>query len=148
MLKTAANPEGLPIDVFDKLRADLVRDRSQFYKDLALPFYGANQAGAKVSQGVLDSFWLWSMQCGLLGAYECIKQFSETDFSADLKKFDVPTLVLHGEGDQIVPVKDSGQKTARLVKDAKAIYYPGAPHGMFATHQDKVNADLLAFLKS
>lgn len=148
MLKTSSNPEGLPIEVFDKLRADLTTDRSQFYKDLAVPFYGANKPDAKVSQGILDSFWLWSMQCGLLNAYECIKQFSETDFTDDLKKFDVPTLVLHGEADQIVPIKDSGQKTARMVKGAKDIYYPGAPHGMFATHQDKVNADLLAFLKS
>ena len=127
MLKTPSNPEGLPIEVFDKLRADLAKDRSQFYRELAIPFYGANQSGAKVSQGTLDSFWLWSMQCGLLNAYECIKQFSETDFTADLKKFNVPTLVLHGEADQIVPVKDSGQKTARIVKDAKDIYYPGAP---------------------
>jgi len=148
MLKTPSNPEGLPIEVFDKLRADLTADRSQFYKDLAVPFFGANMSGAKVSQGLLDSFWLWSMQCGLVNAYECIKQFSETDFTADLKKIDVPTLVLHGEAAQIVPVKDSGQKTARIVRDAKAIYYPGASHGMFATHQDKVNADLLAFLKS
>ena len=148
MLKTPSNPEGLPIEVFDKLRADLAKDRSQFYIELAIPFYGANQSGAKVSQGTLDSFWLWSMQCGLLNAYECIKQFSETDFTSDLKKFDVPTLVLHGEADQIVPVKDSGQKTARIVKDAKDIYYPGAPHGMFATHQGKVNADLLEFFRS
>ena len=148
MLKTPSNPEGLSIEVFNKLRADLTKDRSQFYKDLAVPFYGANQSGAKVSQGTLDSFWLWSMQCGLLNAYECIKQFSETDFTSDLKKFDVPTLVLHGEADQIVPVKDSGQKTARIVKDAKDIYYPGAPHGMFATHQGKVNADLLEFFRS
>jgi non-heme chloroperoxidase len=148
MLKSASNPEGLPIEVFDKLRADLKADRSQFYKDLAIPFFGANKPGAKVSQGLLDSFWLWSMQCGLLADYECIKQFSETDFTADLKKFDVPTLVLHGDADQIVPVKDSGQKTARTVKDAKEIYYPGASHGMFATHQDKVNADLLEFIRS
>ena len=148
MLKSPSNPEGLPIEVFDGIRAGLVADRSQFYKDLAIKFYGANQPGAKVSQGILDSFWLWSMQCGMLNAYECIKQFSETDFTDDLKKFDVPTLVLHGEADQIVPVKDSGQKTARIVKGAKDIYYPGAPHGMFATHQTKVNSDLLNFLKS
>jgi non-heme chloroperoxidase len=148
MLKTDANPEGLPISVFDGLRTDLLKDPSQFYKNLAIPFYGANKQDAKVSQGILDSFWLWSMQCGLLNAYECIKEFSETDFTEDLKKFDVPTLVLHGEADQIVPVKDSGQKTARIVKGAKDIYYPGAPHGMFATHQSQVNADLLAFLKS
>jgi non-heme chloroperoxidase len=148
MLKTAANPEGLPIEVFDKMRADLTSDRSQFYKDLAIMFYGANRPGAKVSQGVLDQFWLWSMQAGLKNAYESIKAFSETDFTEDLKKFDVPTLVLHGEDDQIVPVRDSAIKSARLIKGAKDIYYPGAPHGITATHQDQVNAELLAFLQS
>jgi non-heme chloroperoxidase len=148
MLKTDANPEGLPMSVFDGLRADITKDRSQFYKDLAIPFYGANKPDAKVSQGILDSFWLWSMQAGLLNAYESIKAFSETDFTEDLKKFDVPTLVLHGEADQIVPVKDSAVKSARLIRGAKEIYIPGAPHGMFATHQTQVNADLLAFLKS
>jgi non-heme chloroperoxidase len=148
MLKTAANPEGLSIEVFDKIRADLVKNPSQFYKDLATPFYGANRPGAKVSQGTLDQFWLWSMQAGLLNAYESIKAFSETDQTEDLKKFDVPTLVLHGEDDQIVPVKDSAKKSARLIKGAKEIYYPGAPHGLTATHQDRVNADLLAFLRS
>ena len=147
MVKSAANPEGLPIEVFDKLRSDLARNQSQFYKDLAIPFYGANRQGAKVPQGTLDQFWLWSMQAGLLNAYESIKAFSETDFTEDLKKFDVPTLVLHGEDDQIVPVKDSARKSARLIKGAKEIYYPGAPHGLTATHQDRVNADLLAFLK-
>jgi len=147
MVKSAANPEGLPIEVFDKLRSDLTRNQSQFYKDLAIPFYGANRQGAKVPQGTLDQFWLWSMQAGLLNAYESIKAFSETDFTEDLKKFDVPTLVLHGEDDQIVPVKDSARKSARLIKGAKEIYYPGAPHGLTATHQDRVNADLLAFLK-
>jgi non-heme chloroperoxidase len=148
MLKTAANPEGLPIEVFDGLRAGLARDRSQFYKDFAIQFYGANRPGAKVSQGVLDQFWTWSMQSGLLNAYECIKAFSETDFTEDLKKFDVPTLVLHGEDDQIVPVKDSAMKSARLIKGAKDVYYPGAPHGITATHQDQVNAELLRFLRS
>jgi non-heme chloroperoxidase len=148
MLKSAANPEGLPIEVFDKLRSDLTKDRSQFYKDLALMFYGANRPGAEVSQGILDQFWLWSMQAGLKNAYESIKAFSETDFTEDLKKFDVPTLILHGEDDQIVPVKDSAVKSARLIKGAKEIYYPGAPHGLTATLQDQVNADLLAFLKS
>ncbi|HJQ88506.1 MAG TPA: alpha/beta hydrolase [Propionibacteriaceae bacterium] len=147
MLKSAANPEGLPIEVFDGLRANLVKDRSQFYKDLAIQFYGANRPGAKVSQGVLEQFWLWSMQAGLKNAYESIKAFSETDFTQDLKKFDVPTLVLHGEDDQIVPVHDSARKSARLIKGAKDIYYPGAPHGITATHQDQVNADLLAFLR-
>ncbi len=128
--------------------AGLIKDRSQFYKDLAIPFYGANRPGAKVSQGMLDQFWLWSMQAGLKNAYESIKAFSETDFTEDLKKFDVPTLVMHGEDDQIVPVKDSAKKSARLIKGAKEIYYPGAPHGLTATHQDQVNADLLAFLRS
>jgi len=147
MLKTATNPEGLPIEVFDNLRKALTADRSQFYKDLAIQFYGANRPGAKVSQGILDQFWLWSMQAGLKNAYESIKAFSETDFTEDLKKFDVPTLVMHGEDDQIVPVKDSARKSARLIKGAKEIYYPGAPHGLTATLQDQVNADLLAFIK-
>lgn len=148
MLKTAANPEGLPIEVFDSMRSGIMKDRSQFYKDLAMQFYGANRTGAKVSQGVLDQFWLWSMQAGLKNAYESIKAFSETDFTEDLKKIDVPTLVMHGEDDQIVPVKDAAVKSARLIKGAKEIYYPGAPHGLTATLQDQVNADLLAFLKS
>jgi non-heme chloroperoxidase len=147
MLKSASNPEGLPIEVFDKMRSDLFNDRSQFYKDLAVMFYGANRPGAKVSEGILDQFWLWSMQAGLKNAYESIKAFSETDQTEDLKKFDVPTLVLHGEDDQIVPVKDSAKKSARLIKGAKEIYYPGAPHGITATLPDKVNADLLEFLK-
>jgi non-heme chloroperoxidase len=148
MLKTAVNPEGLPIEVFDRIRAGLARDRSQFYKELATQFYGANRPGAQVSQGLLDQFWTWSMQSGLLNAYECVKAFSETDFTEDLKQFDVPTLVLHGEDDQIVPVRDSAVKSARLVKGAKDIYYPGAPHGITATHQDQVNAELLRFLRS
>jgi non-heme chloroperoxidase len=148
MLKTEANPEGLPIEVFDNLRNSLYKDRSQFYKDLASPFYGANRPGANVSQGLLDQFWLWGMQAGELNAYESIKAFSETDQTEDLKKFDIPTLVLHGEDDQIVPIKDSALKSARLIKGAKEIYYPGAPHGMTATHQDRVNNDLLAFLQS
>ncbi|MDF2760909.1 MAG: non-heme chloroperoxidase [Thermomicrobiales bacterium] len=146
MLKTPTSPEGLPIEVFDGLRAALVQDRSQCYRDFAPMFYGANRPGAKVSQGVLDQFWLWSMQSGLKNSYESIKAFSETDFTEDLKKFDVPTLVLHGEDDQIVPVKNSAQKSARLIKGAKEIYYPGAPHGITATHQDQINAELLAFL--
>jgi len=148
MLKSAANPEGLPMEVFDSMRSSLTKDRSQFYKDLAIQFYGANRPGAKVSQGILDQFWLWSMQAGLKNAYESIKAFSETDFTEDLKKIYVPTLVMHGEDDQIVPVKDSAVKTARLVRGAKEIYYPGAPHGLTATLQDQVNADLLAFLRS
>jgi non-heme chloroperoxidase len=148
MLKSAANPEGLPMEVFDSMRSSITKDRSQFYKDLAIQFYGANRPGVKVSQGILDQFWLWSMQAGLKNAYESIKAFSETDFTEDLKKVDVPTLVMHGEDDQIVPVKDSAKKSARLIKGAKEIYYPGAPHGLTATHQDQVNADLLSFLKS
>ena len=147
MVKTPDNPEGLPIEVFDDLRSRIAKDRSQFYKDLAVMFYGANRSGAKVSQGILDQFWLWSMQAGLKNAYESIKAFSETDFTEDLRKFDVPTLVMHGEDDQIVPVKDSARKSARLIRGAKEIYYPGAPHGLTATLQDQVNADLLGFLK-
>jgi non-heme chloroperoxidase len=148
MVKSATNPEGLPIEVFDDMRSNLFKDRSQFYKNLAVAFYGANREGAKVSKGILDQFWLWSMQAGLKNAYESIKAFSETDFTEDLKKFDVPTLVMHGEDDQIVPVKDAAKKSARLIKGAKEIYYPGAPHGLTATLQDQVNADLLAFLRS
>jgi non-heme chloroperoxidase len=148
MLKTTANPEGLPIEVFDGLRASLSQDRAQFYKEFAIPFYGANREGAKISQGTLDQFWLWSMQVGLKNAYDSIKAFSETDFTEDLKKIDVPTLLMHGEDDQIVPVNDSARKSAQLIKGVKAIYYPGAPHGLTATHQDQINADLLAFLRS
>jgi non-heme chloroperoxidase len=147
MLKTPANPDGLPLEVFDKIRAGVAGDRSQYYKDLAVAFYGANRPGAKVSPGILDQFWLWSMQAGAKNAYESVKAFSETDFTEDLRKFDVPTLVMHGEDDQIVPVRDSARKSARLIPGAKEIYYPGAPHGLTATHADKVNADLLAFLQ-
>jgi non-heme chloroperoxidase len=148
MLKTPANPEGLPMEVFDAIRAGVAGDRSQYYKELAVQFYGANRPGAKVSQGILDQFWLWSMQSGLKNSYESIKAFSETDFTEELQKIDVPTLVMHGEDDQIVPVKDSAKKSARLIKGAKEIYYPGAPHGLTATLQDQVNRDLLAFLKT
>ncbi|WP_277669414.1 alpha/beta fold hydrolase, partial [Saccharomonospora viridis] len=147
MIKTSANPEGLPREVFDDLRSQLVKDRSQFYRDLALQFYGANRSGSEVSQGTLDQFWLWGMQVGLKNAYECIEAFSETDFTEDLKKIDVPTLLLHGEDDQIVPIDDSSRKTARLVKDVKEIYYPGAPHGLANALQDQVNDDLLAFFR-
>jgi len=148
MLKTDANPDGLPMKVFDDMRAGLFADRSQFYKDLAIQFYGANRPGANVSQGILDQFWLWSMQAGEWGAYASIKAFSETDFTEDLKKMNVPTLVMHGDDDQIVPIQDSAHKSARLVPGAKEKYYPGAPHGMTATIQDQVNADLLAFFRS
>lgn len=148
MLKSDANPEGLPIEVFDGLRTALAGDRSQFYRDFAVQFYGANRPDAKVSQGLLDQFWLWSMQSGLKNSYDSIKAFSETDFTEDLQQFDVPTLVLHGEDDQIVPVHDSARKSARLIKDVREIYYPGAPHGLTATLPDQFNADLLAFLRS
>ena len=148
MLKTAANPGGPAHRGCSTacVRASL-KDRSQVYRDFAVPFYGANRPGAKVSQGILDQFWTWSMQSGLKNAYESIKAFSETDFTEDLKKFDVPTLVLHGEDDQVVPVKNSAMKSARLIKGAKDVYYPGAPHGITATHQDQINAELLAFIK-
>src|SRR4051812_21439885 len=148
LVKSASNPEGVPIEVFDEGRRSLAKDRSQYYKDFATVFYGANRSGANVSQGTLDQFWLWSMQAGLKNAYESIKAFSETDFTEDLKKIDVPALVLHGEDDQIVPVKDSAKKAAKLIKGAKEIYYPGAPHGITATHQDQVNSHLLEFLRS
>jgi non-heme chloroperoxidase len=147
LLKSATNPEGLPIEVFDSLRGALAKDRSQAYKDFAPLFYGANRPGAQVSQGTLDQFWLWSMQAGLKNSYDSIKAFSETDFTEDLKKFDVPTLVMHGEDDQIVPVKDSAKKSAKLIRGAVEIYYPGLPHGLTATHADIVNRDLLAFIQ-
>ena len=148
LVKSASNPEGIPIEVFDGLRSSLVKDRSQFWKDFAIMFYGANRPNAKVSQGMLDQFWLWSMQGGLKNVYDSIKAFSETDFNEDLKKFDVPTLVMHGEDDQIVPINISGKKSAKLIKGAKEMFYPGLPHGLTATHVDQVNADLLKFLRS
>jgi non-heme chloroperoxidase len=148
LVKSASNPEGIPIEVFDGLRKGLFNDRSQFYKDFAVMFYGANRPDAKVSQGMLDQFWLWSMQAGLKNSYDSIKAFSETDFTEDLKTFDVPALVMHGEDDQVVPIKDSAKKSAKLIKGSKEIYYPGRPHGLTATHQDEVNADLLKFVKS
>ncbi|MGB8917282.1 MAG: alpha/beta hydrolase [Candidatus Sulfotelmatobacter sp.] len=147
MLKTPANPAGLPIEVFDGIRAGVQADRSQFFKDLSAPFYGANRRGAKVSQGLRDSFWLQGMLCGMPGAYDCIKAFSETDFTEDLKKFDVPTLVLHGDDDQIVPIVASGLLSSKIVKGATLKVYPGAPHGMCSTLKDQINEDLLAFLK-
>lgn len=148
MVKSSTNPDGIPIEVFDSSRSSLTKDRSQFYKDFAVPFYGANRPGAKVSQGLLDQFWLWSMQGGLKNIYDSVKAFSETDFHEDLKKFDVPTLIMHGEDDQIVPIDDTGRQSAKLIKGAKEIYYPGLPHGLTATHADQVNADLLQFLNS
>jgi len=148
MLKTPANPGGLPIKVFDDLRAALAADKSQFYKDLSAPFYGANRAGSKVSQGVRDAFWLMSMQAGHKSAYECIKAFSETDLTEDLKKIDVPTLLIHGDDDQIVPIADASLLSVKIVKDVTLKVYPGAPHGLTATHKDQVNADLLAFARA
>jgi non-heme chloroperoxidase len=147
MLKTAANPGGLPMDAFDQIRAGVRTDRSQFFKDLTVPFYGANRPGAKVSQGVRDSFWLQAMLCGFKAAYDCIKAFSETDFTEDLKKFDVPTLILHGDDDQMVPIGASALLSAKLVKGATLKVLPGLPHGMCSTHKDQVNAELLAFFK-
>ncbi|MDX3851797.1 alpha/beta hydrolase [Streptomyces sp. AK02-01A] len=150
MLKTDANPEGLPIKAFDDIRAGLRSDRSQYYQDLSAPFYGANRKGSNISQGLRDSFWMWSMQVGFKGAYDCVKAFSETDFTEDLKRFDIPTLIIHGDDDQIVPIVAAGPKSAELVKDATLKVYPGAPHGMAQTiaFKDKFNADLLAFIRS
>jgi non-heme chloroperoxidase len=148
MLKTESNPGGLPIEVFDGLRAAVVADRSQFFIDLSMPFYGYNKPDAKISQGIRDSFWQQGMQSSIIGAYECIKAFSETDLTEDLKKVDVPTLILHGDADQIVPIGASALLSSKIVKNATLKVYPGAPHGMTATLADKVNGDLLAFLKS
>jgi len=148
MLKTAANPAGLPIEVFDGLRASVVKDRPQFWKDLSMPFYGYNRPGAKISEGVRESFWLQSMMAGFPASYFCIKAFSETDTTEDLKKFDVPTLILHGDDDQIVPIVAGGMLSSKIVKNNKFKIYKGAPHGMCTTRKDEVNADLLEFIKS
>ena len=148
MLKTAANPGGLPMDVFDGIRAGVRADRSQFFKDLTVPFYGANRPGAKVSQGLKDSFWFMGMQGSLKAELDCIKQFSETDFTEDLKKITVPTWIVHGDDDQIVPIADSAMLSAKLVKGSTLKVYPGAPHGLASTHQEQFNADLLAFIKA
>jgi non-heme chloroperoxidase len=147
MLQTAANPGGLPLKNFDELRAGVLRDRSQFFRDLSEPFYGANRPGAKVSQGLRDTFWLQGMQAAFNAAYECIKVFSETDLTEDLKKIDVPTLILHGDDDQIVPIADSALLSAKIVRSATLKVYKGAPHGMPATLKDQINADLLAFFR-
>ncbi len=147
MLKTAANPGGLPMSVFDQIRASVVADRSQFWKDLSLAFYGYNRPGAKISEGVRESFWLQGMMAGFPAAYFCIKAFSETDQTEDLKKFDVPTLIIHGDDDQIVPFADAGQLQSKLIKGATLKVYKGAPHGLCTTLKDRVNEDLLAFLK-
>jgi non-heme chloroperoxidase len=149
MLKTTANPGGLPIKVFDEIRQGSAADRSQFYKDLAAgPFFGANRTGSKVSQGMIDSFWLQGMQAGHKNTFDCIKAFSETDFTEDLKKFDVPTLIIHGDDDQIVPIEASAHLSAKLVRKSTMKVYPGGPHGLTETHKDQLNADLLAFLKT
>jgi len=148
MLKTAANPGGLPIEVFDGIRAGVLADRSQFFKDLTLPFYGYNRPGAKISEGVRESFWLQGMTAGFPAAYFCIKAFSETDFTEDLAKIDVPTLILHGDDDQIVPIGGSALLSSRIVKGATLKVYPGAPHGLCTTLKGQVNADLLAFFKA
>jgi non-heme chloroperoxidase len=148
MLKTDANPGGLPIDVFDGIRAGVTADRSQCFKDLSTPFYGANRPGAQVSRGVRDSFWMQGMQAGHKSALDCIKAFSETDFTADLQKFDVPTLIMHGDDDQIVPIGASAMLSSKLVKGSTLKVYPGLSHGMCTINKDQINSDLLAFIKS
>jgi non-heme chloroperoxidase len=147
MLKTADNPEGLPIDGFNQIRAGVLADRSQFYKDLSFPFYGANRPDSKVSEGVRDAFWLMSMQAGMPAAHDCVKAFSETDFRQDLPKIDVPTLVIHGDDDQIVPFNVGGARSSKMIRGAVLKVYKGAPHGLTTTHKDQLNADLLAFAK-
>jgi non-heme chloroperoxidase len=148
MLKTESNPNGAPMEAFDQTRAGLAGDRSQFYKDLSAPFYGANRADSRVSQGLLDMFWLWGMQVSLKSAYDSIKAFSETDFTEDLKKFDIPTLILHGDDDQMVPIATSALLSAKIVKNATLKIYPGADHGLPSTHKEQFNSDLLSFLRS
>jgi non-heme chloroperoxidase len=148
MLKTASNPAGLPVEAFDQQRVAVMTDRSQFFKDLSMQFYGYNRPGAKVSEGVRESFWLQGMMCGFPAAYFCIKQFSETDFTEDIKKIDVPTLILHGDDDQIVPIVAAALLSSKIIKNATLKIYKGAPHGMCTTLKDKVNADLLEFFKS
>jgi len=147
MVKTAKNPDGIPMEEFDKLRAGVKADRSQFYKDFSIPFYGANRPGSKVSQGVLDAFWLMSMTTGFVAAYECIKAFSESEFTEDFKRFDIPTLVIHGDDDQIVPIAVAGLRSAKMIKGATLEVYKGAPHGLMSTDKDKFNADLLEFAR-
>ena len=148
MLKTPANPKGLPLEVFDGLRKSVAADRSQFWKDLSAPFYGANRPGNTVSQGVRDNFWLAGQMCGLKGAYDCIKAFSETDLTEDCKKFDVPTLLIHGDDDQIVPIGAAAMLSSKLIKNSTLIIYEGQPHGICTTQKDRVNADLLKFMQS
>jgi non-heme chloroperoxidase len=147
LAKSDTNPDGLPVEAFDAIRGGLAADRAQFYRDLAVQFYSANRPGNTVSQGVLDAFWQWSMQSGLKNSVECVTSLLESDFSQDLARFDIPTLLVHGEDDQVVPVGNS-MRSAGLIKNCKDIYYPAAPHGLTATHQDQINADLLTFLQS
>jgi non-heme chloroperoxidase len=149
MLKTDANPGGLPIKAFDDIRAGLLADRSQFYEDLSAPFYGANRSGSTVSQGLRDSFWAMSMLVGLKGAYDCVKAFSETDMTEDLKKIDIPVLLVHGDDDQIVPIDDSSKLSVKLLPHGTLKIYPGAPHGLANTtaYKDKLNADLIEFIR-
>ncbi|NUP02683.1 MAG: alpha/beta hydrolase [Nonomuraea sp.] len=149
MLKTEANPEGTPMKAFDDIRTGVESDRAQYWRDLAFSFYGANRPELSVSQGVREAFWLWSMQVGLKAAYDCVAQFSETDFTGDLKKFDVPTLIVHGDADQIVPIEAAAKKSAEIVPDATLKVYPGAPHGLanISPFKDRFNQDLLAFVK-
>lgn len=147
MLKTAGNPEGLPIEVFNDIRKNVLSDRSQFFKDLSIPFFGANRPKTKVSEGLRDSFWRQGMQAGFKAVYDCIKQFSETDFTEDLKKIDVPTLLLHGDDDQIVPIKAAALRSSHMIPNAELKIYRGAPHGMCSTLKDKVNEDLLSFIR-
>jgi non-heme chloroperoxidase len=147
MLRTEANPEGTPIDVFDGIRKNTAGDRSQFFKELTIPFYGFNRDGAKVNEGLRESFWLQGMMGGIKGEYDCVREFSEVDYTEDLKKIDKPTLVIHGDDDQIVPIKASAEKTAKIVKGAQLKIYPGGPHGLAQTEADTFNADVLAFIK-
>jgi non-heme chloroperoxidase len=148
MLKTQANPGGLPIEAFDQIRAGVLADRSQFFQDLTMPFYGYNRPGAKVSEGVREGFWLQGMMAGLPACYFCIKAFSETDLTEDLQKIDVPTLILHGDDDQIVPIADSAMLSSKIIKNAQLVVYKGGSHGICTTEKDRVNADLLAFIKA
>jgi len=148
MLRTDSNPDGLPMDVFDAIRTGVLADRSQYFKDLALPFYGYNRPGATPSQGVIDTFWLQGMQCSIRSAHACIAQFSETDFTADLAKMTIPTLLIHGDDDQIVPIVASARRSVELLPQARLVVYEGAPHGIPTTHKERINADLLDFLRA
>jgi non-heme chloroperoxidase len=147
LLRTDTNPEGIPLELFDQMRGAILADRSQFWKELSQTFYGANRPGAHVSQGTHDAFWRMSMQCGVAAAYDCVKAFSETDFREDLKKIDVPTLVIHGDDDQVVPISVGGKRSARMIRNATLKVYPGAPHGLMSTHRGRFHADLLAFAR-